>query len=49
MYIEIVPNRNSPPAVLPREWWREGKKIYKRTLANLTGWSQAVGQKTTSL
>jgi transposase len=24
-----------------REGWREGKKIYKRTLANLTGWSQA--------
>lgn len=41
MYIEIVPNRNSPPAVLLREGWREGKKIYKRTLANLTGWSQA--------
>lgn len=41
MYIEIVPNRNSPPAVLLREGWREGKKICKRTLANLTGWSQA--------
>ena len=40
MYIEIVPNRNSPPAVLLREGWREGKKIYKRTLANLSGWSQ---------
>jgi len=41
MYIEIVPNRNSPPAVLLREGWREGKKVYKRTLANLTDWSQA--------
>jgi transposase len=41
MYIEIVPNRNSPPAVLLREGWREGNKICKRTLANLTGWSQA--------
>ena len=40
MYIEIVPTRNSPPAVLLREGWREGKKIYKRTLANLSGWSQ---------
>jgi transposase len=41
MYIEIVPNRNSPPAVLLREGWREGNKICKRTLANLTDWSQA--------
>lgn len=41
MYIEIVPNRNSRPAVLLREGWREGKKVYKRTLANLTDWSPA--------
>jgi len=41
MYIEIVPNRNSPPAVLLREGWREGKKICKRTLANLSDWSEA--------
>ncbi len=41
MYIEIVPNRNSRPAVLLREGWREGKKVYKRTLANLTDWSSA--------
>jgi transposase len=40
MYIEIVPNRNSRPAVLLREGWREGKKICKRTLANLSDWSQ---------
>lgn len=40
MYIEIVPNRNSRPAVLLREGWREGKKICKRTLANLTDWSE---------
>ena len=39
MYIEFVPNRNSRPAVLLREGWREGKKVYKRTLANLTDWS----------
>jgi transposase len=38
MYIEIVPNRNSRPAILLREGWREGKKVCKRTLANLTDW-----------
>jgi len=36
MYIDIVPNRNSPPAVLLRESFRKGKKIRKRTLANLS-------------
>jgi transposase len=36
MYIERVPNRNSPPAVLLRESYREGTKIRKRTLANLS-------------
>jgi len=41
MYIETVPNRNSRPAVLLREGWREGKKICKRTLANLSDWSEA--------
>ena len=38
MYIETVPNRNSPPAVLLREGYREGAKIIKRTLANLSHW-----------
>jgi transposase len=38
MYIEIVPNRNSRPAILLREGWREGKKVCKRTLANLSDW-----------
>jgi len=38
MYIERVPNRNSPPAILLREAWREGKRIRKRTIANLTQW-----------
>lgn len=38
MYIEIVPNRNSPPAVLLREGWREGRKVRKRTIANLSSW-----------
>jgi hypothetical protein len=36
MYIDIVPNRSSPPAVLLREASREGGKIRKRTLANLS-------------
>lgn len=36
MFIEIVPNRTSPPAVLLRESWREGGKVRKRTLANLS-------------
>src|SRR5208337_4204988 len=38
MYIDTVPNRNSPPAVLLREAWREGNKTRKRTLANLSAW-----------
>src|SRR5512143_3808873 len=38
MYIETVPNRNSRPAILLRAGWREGQKIRKRTLANLTDW-----------
>jgi len=36
MYIDIVPNRNSPPAVLLRESRREGGKIVKTTIANLS-------------
>ncbi|MEW5885904.1 MAG: IS1634 family transposase [Pseudomonadota bacterium] len=36
MYIEAVPNRNSPPAVLLRESYREDGKVRKRTLANLS-------------
>ena len=38
MYIESVPNRNSPPAVLLRESYRESGRTKKRTLANLTRW-----------
>src|SRR6202047_4887314 len=38
MYIESVPNRNSPPAVLLRESYRDGVKIKKRTIANLSDW-----------
>jgi transposase len=36
MYIEAVANRNSPPAVLLRESYREEGKVRKRTLANLS-------------
>jgi Transposase DDE domain len=38
MYIESVPNRNSPPAILLRESYRDGGKIKKRTIANLSHW-----------
>ena len=38
MFIDIVPNRKSPPAILLREAWREGQKVRKRTVANLTDW-----------
>ena len=38
MYITVVPNRNSPPAVLLREGWRDGKRTRQRTLANLSDW-----------
>jgi len=36
MYIEAVPNRDSPPAILLRESYREDGKVKKRTLANLS-------------
>ena len=38
MYVERVPNRNSPPAVLLRESLRDGSTIRKRTVANLSSW-----------
>jgi len=41
MYVETVPNRNSPPAVLLRQGWREGRRTCKRTLANLSHWPPA--------
>jgi len=41
MYIESVPNRNSPPAILLRESYREGGKVRKRTLCNLSDWPKA--------
>lgn len=36
MYIDVVPNRNSKPAILLRESYRENGKVKKRTLANLS-------------
>ena len=41
MYIESVLNRNSPPAILLRESYRENGKVRKRTLCNLSDWSTA--------
>ena len=35
-HVETIPNRNSPPAILLRKAWREGKRIRKQTIANLT-------------
>ena len=45
MYIERVPNRNSPPAILLRESYREQGKVKKRTLANLSSWSPEMVEK----
>jgi hypothetical protein len=42
MYIEAVPNRSSPPAILLRESFRAGGKVKKRTLLNLTDWPPAL-------
>jgi len=36
MHVEIVPNRNSKPAILLRESYREGKKVRKRTVGNIS-------------
>ena len=36
MHIHIVPNRDSSPTVLLRESYRDGNKVCKRTLANLS-------------
>jgi hypothetical protein len=41
MYVDSVPNRNSPPAILLRESYREKGKVQKRTLANLSHWDPA--------
>lgn len=41
MYVARVPNRNSPPAFLLREAFREGGKVKNRTLANISHWPPA--------
>ena len=41
MYVTRIPNRNSPPAVLLRESYREGGKVKSRTLANISDWPEA--------
>jgi len=38
MYVAIVPNRGSPPAILLRESYRDGDKVKNRTLKNLSDW-----------
>ena len=39
MHIDAVPNRGSRPAYLLRESYREGARVHKRTLANLSALS----------
>ena len=41
MYVTRIPNRDSPPAVLLRESYREGGKVKSRTLANISDWPEA--------
>jgi hypothetical protein len=38
MHIQAIPNRKAAPTILLRESYREGKKVRKKTLANLTHW-----------
>ena len=38
MHVDRIPNRTSPPAYLLRETYREGEKVKKRTLANISHW-----------
>jgi len=38
MYIDIIPNRKSPPTILLRESFRENGKVRKKTIANITNW-----------
>jgi transposase len=41
MYVTRIPNRDSRPAVLLRESYREGGKVKSRTLANISDWPEA--------
>jgi hypothetical protein len=36
MYVAVIPNRSSRPAILLRESYRDGTKVKNRTLANLS-------------
>jgi hypothetical protein len=38
MYVHVIPNRNSPPAILLRQAYREGGKSKSRTIANISSW-----------
>jgi hypothetical protein len=38
MYVAVVPNRTSPPAILLRESFRQDGKVHNRTLANISHW-----------
>ena len=38
MYVVAIPNRTSPPAILLRESYRDGRRVKNRTLANLSAW-----------
>src|SRR6266700_2134022 len=38
MYVTVVPNRGSRPAILLRESYRDGASVKNRTLANLSDW-----------
>ena len=38
MYVATIPNRNSRPAILLREGYRENGKVKNRTLKNLSDW-----------
>jgi transposase len=38
MYVAVVPNRSSPPAVLLRESFRQDGKVHNRTVANISSW-----------
>jgi hypothetical protein len=38
MYVAVIPNRGSPPAILLREGYRDNGKTKNRTLANLSHW-----------
>jgi hypothetical protein len=41
MYVALIPNRNSPPAILLRQSFRHAGKVNNRTLARLSHWPPA--------